>query len=225
MIKMSSSSEMSSSFWFYIHSTAAHYPETSPSAVQKAGIVELINGATKTFPPIIYDKKQILLSTIIKTMPMPIPTEGRKELSEWLCLMHNQVNKQLEKPLLFDCKIKELDKRYHSDANAVFPPNGLFVPIPSATNPKVAKKVQQPQEGDCSFGHVREWIQGNETTMTTGSMTLMFFISHSCHICHDVAIKFNVLYKEYRHRGLNVVAFHSSVRVIFSSSILLQNFH
>ena len=54
-----------------------------------------------------------------------------------------------------------------------------------------------------------EWIHGS-TNMTTGAMTLIYFLSQDCTSCHEVAIKINNIYKEWRHRGLNVVAIHSS---------------
>jgi hypothetical protein len=54
-----------------------------------------------------------------------------------------------------------------------------------------------------------EWIQG-PTNMTTGAMTLIYFMSTECTSCHEVAVKINNIYKKWRHRGLNVVALHSS---------------
>lgn len=60
------------------------------------------------------------------------------------------------------------------------------------------------------------WIHG-KSNMQTGAMTLVLFMSQQCAACHDVAIKINSIYKQWRHRGLNVLALHASPKG-FSSS-------
>ena len=60
------------------------------------------------------------------------------------------------------------------------------------------------------------WIQGR-SDLTAGSMTLVYYMSQSCISCHDVAIKLNKMYKEWRHRGLNILAIHSSPKGYSSS--------
>jgi hypothetical protein len=47
------------------------------------------------------------------------------------------------------------------------------------------------------------WIHG-ATSLQDGAMTLLFFMSQQCVSCHDVAVKLNKVYAEWRHRGLNV---------------------
>ena len=62
---------------------------------------------------------------------------------------------------------------------------------------------------DWGITGVDEWIQG-ETTIDAGSLTLVFFFSQSCHICHDVAPNLQNLYKKMRGRGLQIIGVHST---------------
>ena len=77
------------------------------------------------------------------------------------------------------------------------------------------------QRGACnklleSESNNMRWIQG-ESDLTAGSMTLVYYMSQSCISCHDVAVKLNKMYKEWRHRGLNILAIHSSPKGYSSS--------
>ena len=81
--------------------------------------------------------------------------------------------------------------------------------------PADAVSARPQQKGACSLGGeeggVNEWLQG-ETTLRSGAMTLLIFVSQRCLVCHEVLPKIDRLYRAYRRNGLNVVAIHSSVK-------------
>ena len=56
---------------------------------------------------------------------------------------------------------------------------------------------------------VDEWVQG-KTKIDSGALTILFFMSQSCHICHEVAPALDALHRKLRHRGLQVVAVHAT---------------
>ena len=82
---------------------------------------------------------------------------------------------------------------------------------PALTRARAGRRSQPPQQ--CPAGWeitgVDEWIQG-ETTLDAGALTMVFFFSQSCHICHDVAPNLNKMYKKLRGRGLQIIGVHST---------------
>ena len=82
---------------------------------------------------------------------------------------------------------------------------------PALTHARAGRRSQPPQQ--CPAGWeitgVDEWIQG-ETTLDAGALTMVFFFSQSCHICHDVAPNLNKMYKKLRGRGLQIIGVHST---------------
>jgi len=83
---------------------------------------------------------------------------------------------------------------------------------PALSDPRSRRRRSQPPQ-QCPAGWeitgVDEWIQG-ETTLDAGALTMVFFFSQSCHICHDVAPNLNKMYKKLRGRGLQIIGVHST---------------
>ncbi|GAA55264.1 FAD-linked sulfhydryl oxidase ALR [Clonorchis sinensis] len=82
--------------WSLLHTMAAYYPE-KPTAQQQKEMAGFIKGLSTFYPclPCAIDfRKNLVLN--------PPELGSRQELSGWLCLQHNLVNKKCHKPL-FDC--------------------------------------------------------------------------------------------------------------------------
>jgi thiol-disulfide isomerase/thioredoxin len=211
------------STWHLLHSMAAKYPET-PTSEHKQAIVNFVKTLEHLYP---CDVCRHHLSDNLKRISPLVDSVGdRNVLSVWACQLHNIVNEDLNKPL-FNCSIDELDELYLVNCGGCgstgsqkqaavpdstpkeFPTGGLFVPIPNANSNK-------QQSGNCGnyleTTGVNEWIQGNSSSvsLTSGASTVLFFMSQSCHVCHDVAPKLNKMYKHFRDRGLNLVVLHAS---------------
>jgi FAD-linked sulfhydryl oxidase len=218
------------STWHLLHSVAAKYPDT-PSDTEKHSVVELFSSLQGLYPCEIC--RLHLAENLRAVPPLQDHINSRSELSLWVCQLHNVVNRELHKPV-FNCSLEALDELYlancggcglldqgrsksskdastvvssSADGLKVFPSQGLFVPVPTSG---------RQQTGVCaSFlnqSNVNEWIQGNSSTVSlvSGSVTVIFFMSQTCHVCHDVAPKLNKLYRTFRHRGLNLIAVHAS---------------
>lgn len=75
--------------------------------------------------------------------------------------------------------------------------------VPLGPPPAGASATQASCPAGYDITGVDEWIQG-ETTPDAGALTVFFFFSQSCHICHDVAPTLSKLHKKYKDRGLQV---------------------
>ncbi|XP_034940244.1 FAD-linked sulfhydryl oxidase ALR [Chelonus insularis] len=95
--------ELGSATWSFLHTMAAYYPD-KPTSQESIDMKTFFNVFSKFYPcaPCAEDLRQQLKKT-------PPQTESQKELSQWLCKIHNEVNKKLGKKL-FDCKL--VDQRW-----------------------------------------------------------------------------------------------------------------
>ncbi|KAK0088179.1 hypothetical protein PV325_012846 [Microctonus aethiopoides] len=90
--------ELGSATWSFLHTMAAYYPE-QPTNQEKNEMKTFFYIFSKFYPcaPCAEDLREQL-----KISP-PI-TNSQNELSQWLCAIHNEVNKKIGKPV-FDCKL------------------------------------------------------------------------------------------------------------------------
>ncbi|XP_035733702.1 FAD-linked sulfhydryl oxidase ALR-like [Vespa mandarinia] len=95
--------EIGSKTWAFLHTMAARYPD-HPSEEQKSDMKKFMYIFSKFYPchTCAEDFQEQLKN-------MPPQTDSQKILSQWLCAVHNKVNKKLGKPE-FDCKL--VDQRW-----------------------------------------------------------------------------------------------------------------
>ncbi|KAI9558494.1 hypothetical protein GHT06_015281 [Daphnia sinensis] len=86
--------------WSVLHTIAAYYPD-KPTVAEQNDMAQFMTLFTKFYPceDCAEDFKERLAAN-------PPATESSSKLSQWLCVMHNQVNKKLGKPE-FDCSLVE----------------------------------------------------------------------------------------------------------------------
>ncbi|XP_034180809.2 evr1_Alr domain-containing protein Alr [Osmia lignaria lignaria] len=90
--------ELGSRTWSFLHTMAAYYPD-NPSDEQKSDMKTFFKIFSKFYPCYVCAED---LQEQIKQYPPQ--TDSQEKLSQWLCNIHNGVNKRLGKPL-FDCKL------------------------------------------------------------------------------------------------------------------------
>lgn len=95
------------STWHYLHSTAAKYPEHSPSPEQVEGMKALVTSLAALYP---CEACRYALGPELESMP-PVPTATRKEVVLWWCELHNLVNVDIGHEV-FPCEMKALDDIY-----------------------------------------------------------------------------------------------------------------
>ncbi|XP_055350500.1 FAD-linked sulfhydryl oxidase ALR-like [Paramacrobiotus metropolitanus] len=89
--------------WTFLHTMAAHYPAT-PTEQQKADMKSFLHLFSQ-FYPCWYCAKDLR-----EDMKDDVPdTASRSRFSQWMCRIHNRVNRKLGKPL-FDCA--KVDERW-----------------------------------------------------------------------------------------------------------------
>jgi len=93
--------------WSLLHTMAAHYPENPDSSTQET-FSRFIHSFARVFPC-----KSCAYHFRKSIAKEPPKVESRESLSNWVCVMHNKVNKVLQKPI-FPCDIKSLDNRWLS---------------------------------------------------------------------------------------------------------------
>ncbi|XP_012525776.1 FAD-linked sulfhydryl oxidase ALR [Monomorium pharaonis] len=90
--------ELGSKTWAFLHTMAAYYPD-KPSERQKTDMNSFFHTFSKFYPC------QICAEDLQEQLKHTPPETGSQEkLSQWLCRIHNEVNKKLGKPK-FDCKL------------------------------------------------------------------------------------------------------------------------
>jgi len=106
-------------FWATMHIAAMGFAD-EPSYAEKRAAKEFYSAMVYMLPcPICRDH----FKEILTALPVDTWLDNRTSLSEWVWMVHNQVNQRLQKPTLTQ---EEFHKRYREFAN-----RGL--PIPPAT--------------------------------------------------------------------------------------------
>ncbi|OAD55785.1 FAD-linked sulfhydryl oxidase ALR [Eufriesea mexicana] len=95
--------ELGSRTWSFLHTMAAYYPN-NPSDEQKSDMKKFFHIFSTFYPCNVCAED---LQEQLKQFPPQ--TDSQKHLSQWLCNIHNEVNKKLGKPE-FDCKL--VDQRW-----------------------------------------------------------------------------------------------------------------
>ncbi|XP_033221300.1 FAD-linked sulfhydryl oxidase ALR [Belonocnema kinseyi] len=95
--------ELGSKTWAFLHTMAAYYPE-KPTMDQQKDMSTFFYIFSKFYPcaPCAEDFQVQLKKT-------PPKTSSQSQLSQWLCILHNEVNRKIGKPE-FDCK--NVDQRW-----------------------------------------------------------------------------------------------------------------
>ncbi|XP_025060410.1 FAD-linked sulfhydryl oxidase ALR-like [Alligator sinensis] len=95
--------ELGRNVWAFLHTMAAYYPD-EPSNDQQLDMTQFIDLLSKFYP---CEKCAKNLRNRLNTKKPD--TSSRKQLCQWLCLLHNEVNEMLGKPQ-FNCS--HIDERW-----------------------------------------------------------------------------------------------------------------
>ncbi|CAL7939417.1 unnamed protein product [Xylocopa violacea] len=95
--------ELGSRTWSFLHTMAAYYP-SKPSEEEKSDMKKFFHIFSKFYP--CYVCAEDLQEQLKRTPPQ---TDSQKQLSQWLCNIHNEVNKKLGKSE-FNCEL--VDQRW-----------------------------------------------------------------------------------------------------------------
>ncbi|CAN0214079.1 unnamed protein product [Lampetra planeri] len=95
--------ELGRSTWTFLHTMAAYYPE-QPSTQQRRDMGEMVRLFSRFYPC------EDCATDMRERIEMrPPDTSSRRGLSQWMCGLHNDVNRRLGKPQ-FDCS--RVDERW-----------------------------------------------------------------------------------------------------------------
>ncbi|KAJ8687750.1 hypothetical protein QAD02_023544 [Eretmocerus hayati] len=89
---------LGSQTWAFLHTMAANYPP-EPTAEQKKDMKTFFRLLAEFYPCHI-----CAADLQIHLKESPPQTDSQHQLSQWLCKIHNDINKKLDKPI-FDCKL------------------------------------------------------------------------------------------------------------------------
>lgn len=92
-----SKEEVGRATWIFLHTLAAQYPD-NPTRQQKKDVKELVHILSRMYPckECADHFKEIVRAN-------PVQTGSHAEFSQWLCHVHNVVNRSLDKPV-FPCE-------------------------------------------------------------------------------------------------------------------------
>ncbi|XP_046399293.1 FAD-linked sulfhydryl oxidase ALR [Ischnura elegans] len=95
--------ELGNATWAVLHTIAAKYPD-QPSNKEKEGMKQFVSLFSQFYPC------EHCAEDFRKDLEVHPPRiTSHRDFSQWLCEMHNRVNKKLGKPI-FDCKL--VDERW-----------------------------------------------------------------------------------------------------------------
>ncbi|PNF18729.1 FAD-linked sulfhydryl oxidase ALR [Cryptotermes secundus] len=89
-------SVLGSKTWGFLHTMAAYYPD-KPTPEERSDMANFFTTFSKFYP--CYECAQDFQEQLKVTPPV---TDSQHSLSQWLCRMHNNVNRRIGKPE-FDC--------------------------------------------------------------------------------------------------------------------------
>lgn len=90
--------ELGRATWLFLHTLAAQYPER-PTRQQQKDVKVLMDTLTRIYP---CADCAAHFKYVLKAHPPRVSNKG--ELQEWMCIIHNSVNRRLGKPA-FNCNL------------------------------------------------------------------------------------------------------------------------
>lgn len=222
--------EIGRSTWHLLHSVAAKYPD-NPTEEEMKAAKEFVHSLQILYPC------ELCRHHLNEKMGTSEPLVfSRKAFSSWACMLHNLVNDDLGKEH-FDCTLKHLDNVYRKNCDGCVV-NGTVEDLSSnavefgstiseaqdanndITNSRNEQRTQvnkYSQTGSCTIddAHTHYWLDADtvkrSSQLTDGKLTILFFYSVTCHVCHEIHPLLKILHEEYADRGLNIIAVHQTI--------------